>query len=127
MKVSDFTVLEMAGGKVADIIDRAIQDALEDVADVSKPAEEIRKVKLEIQLVPNEERTRFVYRVRCSTAVPGVKPVLGDAYIERRGGSVRASEVDPEQLPLTEGRTTDGKPLEAVSSFPANGTTGGDS
>src|ERR1700690_1206103 len=88
-------------GKGLDVVDNTIQKVLNNIADLSTPAEQKREVIIKLKFEPAENRELGTVSFTCEAKLASVKPAKGNFFMARRAdGTVRGYARDPKQSEL---------------------------
>ena len=92
----------LGNGTAVERFEDGFKEVLENCMDVNTVQKRVRKVILEVTLLPNEERTEVAMSIKCETKLSPPSPVESIAFIGRKDGIAIAVEHNPEQERLFE-------------------------
>jgi hypothetical protein len=87
-------------GAAVELFDKELATVLSDIADINTPAKEMRKIVLEVSILPTENRDMGVIELKCRSKVAGTKPFGTSMFFAREGGKLVAYSNDPKQEEL---------------------------
>lgn len=98
----DLTVSEMANGVIEERLTEELEKVLKNILDPNTEAKKQRKIKLELTIKPNEQRTMGEVVIATSSTLVSPKPVSTNIYMgaDPKTGAVGASEINPAQPQL---------------------------
>jgi hypothetical protein len=101
------SVKTMIRGAVAEQVDDAIQEVLDDIGDINKPPKEKRTVTLKIEFKSDEVRSRAEIKTHCSVSLAKPKPLETVVFIgKEEDGTLVGSEYDIQQPDLAVSKIT---------------------
>ena len=105
MENEDVTLTNLCGGAVEEVFQREWAAMLANVADVNTDAEAKRKVTLEFEIKPFEDRSGAQITFHCKSKTVPVEAVKGTVFLQRRGLVMVAVPHDPKQIRMFDGKT----------------------
>lgn len=88
------TIESLYGGGAVERLHNALQEALDNILDPNTPAKKVRKVKLELSIKPNEQRTLAEMLVTTACTLCPPEPLETSIMIDKdASGKAHASEL----------------------------------
>lgn len=95
----------LCGGAVEEVFQREFAAVLANVADINTAPEAKRKIVLEFELKPFEDRSGAQVTFSCKSKTAAVEQVKGTVFFQRRGTTFVAIPHDPQQARLFDGKS----------------------
>jgi hypothetical protein len=105
MEKEDVTLSNLCGGAVEEVFQREWAAMLANVADINTNPEAKRKVTLEFEIKPFEDRSGAQITFHCKSKTVPVEAVKGTVFLQRRGLVMVAVPHDPKQIRMFDGKT----------------------
>lgn len=93
----DLNIGNICEGAIPELFDRETRNVLDNIADVSTDAEQVRKLTIELHFKPAPDRKSAVVVAKVHTKLAGVEPTAGSIFFQKRGGKLLAYAEDPRQ------------------------------
>lgn len=96
----------LKGGAAIERFNDELAKVLQNIIDPNVESKTKRTITLQVEWVPNEERTTVNIKIKCKSALAPSRPVETFGYIGEKGGEVYATEYNPRQpeLPMVGGK-----------------------
>jgi hypothetical protein len=104
MENEEVTLSNLCGGAVEEVFQREWAAMLANVADVNTDAEAKRKVTLEFEIKPFEDRSGAQITFHCKSKTVPVVAVKGTVFLQRKGLVMVAVPHDPKQIRMFDGK-----------------------
>jgi hypothetical protein len=109
MEMNEFeevTLATIGHGMAPKLFQRELRQVLRNIADTHTPAEEVRKIQIEISILPGQSRKVCAVRVKCKSILAGAEPIGGELFVQDDESGPVGLIQDPRQdeLPLKEAR-----------------------
>jgi len=97
-KVVELT--NLGKGAVVERFNDALEEVFLNCMDINTIQKKMRKIKLEVSFLPNEERNAVGTQIKCETVLAGANPVETLLFIGKHHGKIVGIEHNPEQQQL---------------------------
>src|SRR5262249_27371386 len=97
MDTPEINIGSICGGALPEVFQKAVQQVLENCADINYPAEAVRAISITVKFKPSESREVGEVAFNVITKLPSVKPAKGNFFLSKRLGAVRGYCRDPRQ------------------------------
>lgn len=95
----DLRVEDIANGALEERLQEEIERAVANILDPNTDALKVRKVKLELAIKPNKDRSMCAITISTSSTLASPVPVSTDIFIGKdpRTGEIGVTEINPKQ------------------------------
>ena len=103
MRTNVLTLLTVARGSAVEVFQRDLTAALANCKDLNTPTDKVRKIQLEVRLLPLDEARETVnIEVHCKAVLAPVKPAVSTAFLQQdnKTKEVFAVENNPNQAEM---------------------------
>lgn len=99
MQEQMLSLATLAKGVVIEAVDTELQKALWNINDPNTKATQKRVVRLEITLIPDEQRAFLTMSSSVSSKLAGPEPIYSSAIVESIGNMIGATEITKDASP----------------------------
>lgn len=114
MSTEVVSLASLCNGAVLELFQNELVNVITNIADPNTSAKTVRKIKIEVLIKPDEDRTAASATVEVTAKLAGVKPQMAALFFGKRDGKLIAVTSNLSQPSMFDEQPNNITPLKAV-------------